>query len=243
MPAACSTCVSAPHVFASACDKTLLWLPCMHGYTCVALPAHAWMRIVCVCSVCLSVCVYLSATQGLSSELHEFMKSIAICCLDEVALWADSDILETDQAAALCAALRQMRDLAIWDTYTDATHTTVYLEGWALSGALRRDADETLRSLATARYSLHTMEPLHDELLGAILGLGNRVGWVTAAGFYTPDGPAPPAAEYANTPWPWEELKVGMFDVGALLRLPDPGGVPRVVCAKECAFFRSGVSG
>ncbi len=170
----------------------------------------------------MCVCVCVSATQGISSA-------------ERVVLWADGDILETDQPAALCSALRQMRDLTMWDTGRDDARTTVYVEGWALSSALLRDAEETLRSLPSARYSLHADGSLAGDLLGAILRLGDRVGWVQARGLR--QAHEPPPAEYADTPWPWEELTLEIVDLGALTRLPDPGGVPRVVSAKHCAVM------
>ncbi len=77
---------------------------------------------------------------------------------------------------------------------------------------------EALPGLGELNFCIELGEPLTDELLGVVLGMGTRVQNLTCPSL------ALQSDQHANTPWPWDELTCTTFDVGQVCRLPDPAG-------------------
>ncbi len=127
---------------------------------------------------------------------------------------SDADNLP-DQAEAQCRMLRMLGLLA------QPSNGTVVLSNWEYTFEALTVLAEALPGLGELSFTVRVGEPLTDELLGVVLGMGSRVQTLTCPSLALQSG------QHANTPWPWEELRCTTLDVGQVCRLPDPAGTER----------------
>ncbi len=129
----------------------------------------------------------------------------------------DSEPADADPPEQLCRMLRMLSLLV------QPSSGTVEFMGMRFTMRPLQFLAETLPGLGELTFSIELDEPLTDELLGAVLGVGTRVERLTCPSV------ALQSDQHANTPWPWEFLTCTTLDVGQVCRLPDPAGAKSII--------------
>lgn len=143
--------------------------------------------------------------------------------LSRVNIHPDAELATADQPTALRNTLQAMTDL-------QAPRAEVHFVGWALTDATAAALGSGLPALAHLRFAPWDLQTgLTDTLLGSVLRMGPCMREVRATGLWLE------SSKHTKIKWPWEKLVLGtawIWDVQALLRLPNPKGLLRrpVVC-------------